>query len=234
MLSHPLQPKGEILILAGDIVPFCSMDEHKDFFSYVSDHFESTYWIPGNHEYYGFEMTLKPEILNENIRQNVHLVNNTAIVHNSIRFVFTTLWSKISSANSDLIESRMNDFHIIWYNNKPLSVHIFNELHEKSMQFLKSELHHQSELKTIVVSHHVPTLVNYPERYKESQINDGFATELSDFIEKTQADYWIYGHHHFNTPDFTIGKTRMRTNQVGYVSHREHERFSREKNITMG
>ena len=71
----------------------------------------------------------------------------------------------------------------------------------------------------------MPTLFNYPEKYKGTTINEAFAVELFDLIEDSNIDYWIYGHHHSNTSDFTIGKTRLLTNQVGYVSHDEHQEF---------
>ena len=46
----PIKSVGDILILAGDIVPFAVMKDYLDFFNYISDHCKQTYWIPGNHE----------------------------------------------------------------------------------------------------------------------------------------------------------------------------------------
>ncbi len=57
--ANPLKPVGDILMLAGDIVPFSIMDKHAAFFKYVSDNFESAYWLPGNHEYYHFDAAKK-------------------------------------------------------------------------------------------------------------------------------------------------------------------------------
>ncbi len=227
--QFPIKQEGEILLLAGDVLLFKLMNEHDDFLDYISDNFETTYWIPGNHEYYHFDAATKCGILNEKIRGNVFLVNNTTINHGNISFIFSTLWSKISPANEWQIERRMSDFHVIKYNGFRFSSVQFNQLHEKSLSFLKQELESKPSGKTVVVTHHAPTFLNYPEKYKGDLLNEAFAVELFDLIESSGPDYWIYGHHHCNTPVFSIGKTQLLTNQLGYVQSNEHHLFSREK-----
>ncbi len=78
----------------------------------------------------------------------------------------------------------------------------------------------------MVVTHHVPTELRYPEKYRGSELNDAFVVELFDLIESSMADYWLYGHHHHNTPEFTIGKIKLITNQLGYVQNKEHLSFN--------
>lgn len=145
-----------------------------------------------------------------------------------VNFVFSTLWSHISEHNRWKVQQSVSDFHVIKNSGRNLTVPEFNELHESSLAFLKKALTQAKGEKQVVITHHVPTLLNYPEQYKNSPINEAFAVELFDFISGFNADYWIYGHHHCNTPSFKIGQTQMLTNQLGYVQLNEHGLFQRD------
>ncbi len=230
---NPLPVMGDILVLAGDIVPFAIMDKHKDFFGHLSDNFEQTYWIPGNHEYYHFDIVDKCGVMNEKIRGNVSLVNNISIVHDNVKLIFSTLWSKIRTAYQWQIERGMSDFHVIKYKGFRFSSERFNQLHLESLKFVEKELNTERKGKTVVATHHVPTLMNYPEQYKGGVLNDAFAVELFELIRAKGPDYWIYGHTHHNTPSFDIGNTRMLTNQLGYVKYGENQFFNKGKYVNV-
>jgi len=228
---HPLQPVGDVLVLAGDIVPFAVLDKHQDFFSYISDHFQTTYWLPGNHEYYHFDIAEKSGVLNEAIRSNVFLVNNTSVVYEKTKLIFSTLWSKISPAYQWQIERKLNDFHLIRHNGHRFSVDQYNQLHAESLAFIQDELNAKDVEQMAVFSHHCPTFLNYPEHYKGDILNEAFAVELNDLIGSSKITCWVYGHHHTNTFGFTIGNTHLITNQVGYVQRSEHQLFKTDKLI---
>ncbi len=231
--QHPLQPKAEILILAGDIVPFIEMDKHKDFFNYISDNFKLTYWLPGNHEYYYSDASERSGYINEKIRDNIFLVNNISVQRDDVRLIFSTLWSKISPANEWQIERSINDFQVIKFNGHFFSASNVNQLHSNSVDFIEKELSLKNSDKTVVVSHHVPTFLNFPSQYKGSNLNEAFVVELFPLIESSNINYWIYGHHHSNTLDFSIGNTVLLTNQLGYVRNQENWDFSLDKTIAL-
>lgn len=226
--NHPLIPTGEILILAGDILLFAEMETHNNFIDFVSEHFERVYWLPGNHEYYSYDMAEKDFVLNEKIRQNVWLVNNICITYNNVEFIFSTLWSDISPTHEWEIKKRAADFSAISVNKKPFTPFDFNSLHKQCRLFLEGTFKTPEIHKRIVITHHVPTLLHYPEKYINSTINEAFVVELYPLIESSNTDYWIYGHHHCYVPAFTIGKTTMLTNQLGYVRHYEHHHFKKD------
>jgi predicted phosphohydrolase len=223
----PLKVKGDVLLLAGDIVPLSQIDSHNGFFNFLSDNFNVTYWVPGNHEYYHSDIVNKGGYLNEKIRENIFLVNNTMISVGETAFVFSTLWTKIGQDNQMEIELRFSDFHVIRHAGRLLSIKDYNSLHEQSLLFMKEQLPKVSERTTIVVTHHVPTFMNYPEIFPGDTLNEAFAVELGGLIKETKPDYWIFGHSHANRGDFMIGNTGMLTNTLGYVMYNEHELFDR-------
>jgi predicted phosphohydrolase len=229
--ENPIQPIGDILIISGDLVPFKVMDKHQDFFKFCSDNFEQTYWVPGNHEYYGSDITERSGSFHEKIKSNVHLLNNKVIEHENTHLIFSTLWTKINPAHQWDIERGMNDFHVIKYGRFRFTADRVNALFEENKQFLAQALTENTKKTRIVVTHHVPTFQHYPPQYKGSILNEAFAVELTDFIEAYKPNYWIYGHHHQNTTEFEIGTTKMLTNQLGYVEMGEHLGFGKDKII---
>jgi predicted phosphohydrolase len=228
---HPIKPEGDILLLAGDIVPFRLMDRHADFFDYLSDNFKITYWIPGNHEYYHSEINERSGYLTEKIRDNVFLVNNTSVEIGNLNVIFSTLWTNISPANQYEIKLGYSDFHAIMDNGVMLNISQYNIMHNQCLTFLKGEFVSNKSGKMIVVTHHLPTFINYPAEFSGSAFNDAFAVELSDLIIDAEPDYWIFGHQHINRNDFKIGQTRMTSNPLGYVMFDEQKGFDEKRFI---
>ena len=219
---HPLKPEGEILLLGGDILPLALNHHQYDFFDFVSDNFEAVYWIPGNHEYYGYDAGEAANPLFGTIRNNVFLVNNTTIQYKDVNIICSSLWSNISPANERILQKSLADFSAIKMNGGPFLPHHFNQLHQTALGFIKGEVSKYATSKNIVLTHHVPTLREYPPKYRNSHLNEGFAVELYDYILDSGIAFWLYGHHHYNVTAFNIGVTNLLTNHLGYVRQYEH------------
>ncbi|MBL0340879.1 MAG: metallophosphoesterase [Bacteroidetes bacterium] len=227
--KNPIIPTGDILLLGGDIMLFSQMDRHNDFLDFLSDHFQMTYWIPGNHEYYHGSIDDRSGSFKEELRKNVVLLNNQVIDTDEVQIVCSTLWSHISPIKAWSIQMNLSDFHLIKRSGKTISIEDYNNLHEECLKFLTTTLQNKTTVPRIVLTHHVPTFMNYPEQYRKDPLNEGFATELFELIETSEIDYWIFGHHHRNIPPFKIGTCSLETNQLGYVAYGENESFKYNK-----
>ncbi len=230
LTHYPIKPLGEILILAGDITNlsyFKTRNVEKLFFKQLSKQFEKVFWICGNHEFYrSWDVSILDKPLRLNVTKNIHLVNNFTTIYRGIRLVFTTLWSHINELEGLYIEKNMSDFQLINYQGRKLTTGIYTQrLHNPSVDFLVNTLPSESDIPTVVVSHHLPSLSCVHPKHKGSMLEQGFASNLDALILEKQPTYWIYGHSHAHIPSFKIGSTTLLTNQLGYCKYGEHGSF---------
>ena len=230
VLKKPLLPSAEILLLAGDILPICDLAQHQDFINYLSDHFKMTYWLPGNHEYYGSDLATMPNRFEESIRPNVLMLNNIVKEIEDplgpIELIFSTLWSHIPAHLTEIVVKRVQDFSQIQWDGNQMTPQVYNQLHQNALHFLETAMASKAARK-MVISHHIPSFLNYPKKHQNDPINACFASNLDDFMQKIAPNAWIFGHHHSNISPFLIGKTTLYTNQLGYVKFKEGVGFDR-------
>lgn len=228
LLKNPIQPVADILILAGDIgyLDHYTYSDHP-FWDWASDNFQQVLITLGNHEFYsgyGVE-NIEPSAVGE-IKNNIHWYYNKSVVIEDIEVIMTPLWSYIPPDAEHIVESRISDFKYIRYHNKKLQAHDFNKLHSNSLDFLKGSLIQKRATKVICVTHHLPSIACIDKQFKGDILSTAFASEQYNLIEESSVDYWIYGHSHRNLEEITIGKTKLISNQLGYVSFNEHLNFN--------
>ena len=221
--SNPIEPLGDILVIAGDTYYLNLNYSNLEFIHRVSEAFHQVYLIPGNHEYYGgYDVSTALEATMESIMDNVFMVNNQSIDIEGTKFIFSTMWSKVQRHIMEVMRG-MADFHEIKFMEKKLTINQFNDLHDRAWDFLQKEI--ATEGKKVVVTHHLPSDECNAEEFAGSSLNEAFCVDKTNFILENQIDYWIYGHSHRNLSDFNIGQTKLLTNQLGYVEWGEHRSF---------
>ena len=191
--------KGDVLVLAGDTFYLNNtVAPLSKFWKWASANYRQVLIVPGNHEYYQFcdvmERGLQWKWM---LKDNVGIYQNQVVRIDNTDFVLSTLWSNIPAQDEYFVWKGLNDFRQTKYKGKLIQVNEYNQLHHFCLDFIR---------KSVAES---------------TLINSAFATELGDFITNSRIDVWIYGHSHTNI-DATIGKTKIVSNQLGYVFNDEH------------
>ena len=188
-------PEGDILIILGDLLEIFDGIFSLSLFDRLSKDFKLVFWIPGNHEYrYGFDIQ---NIENLNymyaVRHNVFLLNNQVVIVEDVKFVFSTLWSKVDKFKLD-IESEVPDYSQNIYKGKILTVEDTNLFHKNSIKFLEQNGISTSNHKTVVCTHYAPSKKCNSAIYEGHKLNEAFYSELDSLILSSNIDFWLYGH----------------------------------------
>jgi predicted phosphodiesterase len=225
--ENPLEVTGDILLIAGDTayldVPESGRDTYSQyaFWDWASEHYKQVIVCLGNHDFYGYyDLATMPEGYCKQIRHNVHAYYNKVVSLGDVDIIVSTLWSFIEPFDAYQTEKGVSDFYRIMYNGHRLTADDFNAEHERCFDFIRKAVKESKAQTKIVLTHHVPTQQCTAKEFRGSTINGAFTVELGNYIAGSDIDYWIYGHSHRNI-DAQIGKTKILSNQLGYISHGE-------------
>ena len=223
IIDNPLKVTGDILILAGDIHVINSEKYLENpFWDWASKNYKQVIIAYGNHEFYNdYDLSTMKDGFKLKIRENIY-----------IDIIVSTLWSYIQDKNKKACEDSISDFKLIKWGEETLTADLFNKEHKRCLDFVKKSLNESKAKTKIVVTHHVPSSLLVAKEFQGSDVNEAFTVDLTDFIKKCGAKYWIYGHSHRNI-NKVIGKTSCLCNQVGYISEEEEETFNHEVNIDL-
>lgn len=223
--------KDTVCILAGDIgVPVERRGKPSplnNFLKRASEQFKTVLYIMGNHEYYYGMIPETRHRIAQEVKDagltNVHVLENQTYLEDGVMFVCATLWTYVSIPMCHIVGRSLNDFHIIEKQDgevvRKFRPEDANILHETSRHFIKeaTKLAHDDGHKVVVVTHHGPSFQSVHARYKESDVNCAFVSNLDELVYAIHPTLWVHGHVH-DPFDYMIGETRIIANPRGYPS----------------
>ncbi len=216
--EYPLEVKGDVLLLAGDIITFSANQlVGKDFWRWCSDNYKKVLVVPGNHEYYHSEQFTPGEDIQWDIFPNVGYYNNRVVRIEDTDFILSTLWSHLPEKGSELICQSLNDFFEISCGGRNMTMETYNRLHDKSVSFIQNAIMESTAKHIVVVTHHSPSLQTVATEHIISPLRNAFVSDLDYLMEDGRVDYWVYGHSHTNI-NCKVYNTELVCNQLGYVA----------------
>lgn len=212
----PLVHDADVVVLAGDIhvkakgVPW------------ALDTFECpVLYVPGNHEFYNGHLTATLEKMRALADQNVHVMDRDVLVLNGVRFVAATMWTDFASMGNAYeaalaAQSAMTDFRVIrtagYRRIRPADL---TKEAKASRRWLKETLSAPFDGRTVVVTHHAPSLRSLQgSPHADGLLDAAYANDWEDLFGPP-VDLWLHGHSHFGV-DYVCNGTRVVSNPRGY------------------
>ena len=225
LARNPFKAVGDVLVLAGDTMPLKEYDSYSRhrFFDWCADNYRQTFLVPGNHEYYRDDLQEYPDSWMKDLRPNVWMCENKSFLIDDTEFILSTLWSHIPGKDWPALQRGMTDFHLIRYGRKLLTQSVYNAMHERDLAFIKDAVSKSRAAHKVVVTHHVPTRLCVAPEFEGSALESGFTVDLTEYIESSGIDLWVYGHSHRSITR-KVGDTLVTSNQIGYADYKEYLR----------
>ena len=165
-------------------------------------------YLPGNHEYYGFDFDSVHGLYdNSDI-----LFNRGSLLIGNKTIHFATLWSHLRTPQEEYVYKwGLNDCKMI----RGWSPQRQNQEHLETVKWLWDV----TQPGDLIFTHHSPHFSSVVPKWKGSEYNCCFHTDLSDFIKEKKPSLWGHGHIH-DPVDYMFEETRVVANPCGYPIER--------------
>ena len=211
--ARRVEVAGDVLVLAGDILPLVSPEWVARAFGWFCERFRQVVYVPGNHEYYRTSPSDGDALLAAAAAElpNLRVLNPGVAVIDGTRFVGATMWFP-ETEDEPRYRGYLTDFALI-----RAFVPWVHQAHAAQLAFLRANVRDGD----VVVTHHLPHPNSTPRMFADSPLNRFFvAGDAPDLLERAGARLWLHGHTHAPR-DYVVGVTRVVCNPRGYP----HERW---------
>lgn len=225
----PQQNATDVIILAGDIhIGLQGLEYAVSLIDTLDKH---VIYVPGNHEFFWHDVLELRSQMQHFARQHprLHVLDNSQITLQGVRFIGSTLWTDYMidqrfpmDKNQKIAAMYLKDHRLIQYGQRRFSPQDALQLHLECKAFLSKALSQPFAGKTVVVTHHAPSLACAHPYFGFNKLAGAYISDCDALLK--QADLWCYGHTHGNV-DFVIENCRVISNQKGHIRERLPQAF---------
>ena len=224
-----------VLILAGDIH---TGRNALPWIEEMTRRYRHVLYILGNHEFYGQEWYKTLEFWQNVQMDKFEFLQDSFTIIDDIRIFGATLWTDVTDPfmkwngrvmMNDYNRTKVNE-HNLGLVYRKLNVQDTNNAHADTIRKLKDWLRCPWNGKTMVITHHLPHDLCIHNRFKNSNLNCFFVTNLDDLIADHEIQVWCHGHTHDNV-DVEIHGTRILCNPMGYHGYEMNPNFNEDLRI---
>lgn len=233
-------PKGEVLIVAGDVChASCLSAERRDIYAVkqrdrvfrfadeARRNFSHVLLIAGNHDHYDgvFEDTVP--VLRRCL-PGITVLDDDAVEIGDVAFFGMTLWTDLEGRNPavlDKIRRGVGEYFFVKTRRQDESgaevLQKFRPGHslaafEKSLAALDRHLAAAGVKKTVVISHHAPSRLGGNPQFAGNGLDGAYFSDLDARVAAmTSVPVWVHGHTHI-CRSYRIGATAVHVNCRGF------------------
>ncbi len=231
-------PGGDVLIIAGDLChAACLAPTRQDPYAVrqrdrvhrtvdaALGAFRHVLLIAGNHDHYDGVLTETIPTLRAQL-PGVRVLDDEAVEIDGIRFFGTTLWSDFEGRKPESLEKARRgagEFFFVKVRTED-GLRRFQPLdaaaaHDNAVAALRAAFGRPSGGKSVVISHHAPSLKGLNPAFTGNGLDGAYASDLEALIEQlASVRVWVHGHTHIKRT-YRIGDTVVYANCRGFEKH---------------